>query len=241
MLHDAVECVYVQALYARHGFVTYEAFRVSKKAPPVFLMKRAPAAAAAGGSSKALAAATRALSPVFSIKAISVSTEPCAASLLLLQQQQQAISVSSTESASSDLAAAVAAKEEAAGSNGSSGDTSLPSSPLIAAAHDSLGLTTAAAIGSKSEHTLGPFADAQVIISSGSSNSLAKDALAAVAAVIPAAAPAVAAMERSSSSNGSSQNGESPVEYGVSQDETGCDSSSPAGAGGPTAAAAAGC
>lgn len=36
-----------QALYARHGFETYEAYRVSKAAPPVFLMKRPPVAAAA--------------------------------------------------------------------------------------------------------------------------------------------------------------------------------------------------
>jgi hypothetical protein len=190
----------VQALYARHGFVTYEEFKVSKKCPPVFLMKRAPAPAAAAAAANNKASP---LSPVFSIKSVVVGSS------------------SAGGCGEASLAAAVAAKEAAAGSNGSivgsSGSISAPSSPFIAVGREGLVELLPACTP----------ADAQVIIRSASSASLLKEPS-------PAAAAA-------GGSNGSSKQGESPVEYGVSQDEAGHDSSSPAGAGGPSAAAAGGC
>jgi GNAT superfamily N-acetyltransferase len=36
-----------QALYARHGFETYQTYHVTKHAPPMYMMKRAPLTAAA--------------------------------------------------------------------------------------------------------------------------------------------------------------------------------------------------
>lgn len=53
-----------QALYARHGFETYEAYRVSKAAPPVFLMKRPPVAAAAAVAAVAAGKGAGVLGPV---------------------------------------------------------------------------------------------------------------------------------------------------------------------------------
>jgi hypothetical protein len=241
-----------QALYARHGFVTYEAFRVTKKAPPVFLMKRAPAAPASAaaavvvvGSDAAVTpviipdkiAAAAVLSPVFSIRAIAVGSNGGG-------------SIDRSSSAGSDrIAAAVVAKE------GANSQVTPPASPLIAvgregcvAVEDHLLLPLAAvslvpAAGSNGlwgrPSSCSP-ADAQVIIRSASNASLAKDvtsdpqAAAAAAAMAPAAATA-------GSTDASRNLGESPVEYGVQQDEAGCDSSSRAGAGGPSDAAAAGC
>lgn len=202
-------------------------------------MKRAPASEAASSAKAAVAAATAApiekaasgvpvLSPVFSIKAVSVSCDDDASSIS---------SGSSSRGSDGVFVAAVEAKEAAAGSIGS--NDSLPSSPLIAAAHGCVAavddglLLPAAAVGNsgkcgcKVEQQI--IADAQVIIRSASSNSLLKETAAA------------AAVKVAGSSNGSSKQGESPVEYGVCQDEVGCDSSSTAGAGGPCDAAAAGC
>jgi hypothetical protein len=126
----------------------------------------------------------------------------------------------SISAVSGGYVAAVAAKEAAAGRNGS---LTPPASPLIPVGHEGM--------AALDDHLLLPAAaaDAQVIIRSASSNSMLKETSAA--AVLPAAC----------GSNGSSQHGESPVEYGVCQDEAGCDSSSLAGAGGPSVAAAAGC
>lgn len=228
--------------------MTYEAFRVTKKAPPVFLMKRAPAspvsaavAAAVAGSDAAVTpviipdkmAAAAVLSPVFSIKAIAVGSNGG--------------SIERSSSAGSDrIAAAVVAKE------GAKSEVTPPASPLIAvgregcvAVEDHLLLPLAAVLPAAGSNgmwgrTCSP-ADAQVIIRSASSASLAKDvttdpqaAAAAAAAMMAAMGPAAAT---AGSTDGSSKLGKSPVEYGVQQDEAGCDSSSRAGAGGPSDAA----
>jgi hypothetical protein len=181
-------------------------------------------------------AAAAVLSPVFSIKAIAVGSNGG--------------SIDRSSSAGSDrIAAAVVAKE------GAKSEVTTPASPLIAvgregcvAVEDHLLRPLAAVLPAAGSNgmwgrTCSP-ADAQVIIRSASSASLAKDvttdpqAAAAAAAMMAAMGPAAAT---AGSTDGSSKLGESPVEYGVQQDEAGCDSSSRAGAGGPSDAAAAGC
>lgn len=208
-------------------------------------MKRGPAspasAAAVVGSDAAVTpviipdkmAAAAVLSPVFSIKAIAVGSNGGS-------------SIDRSSSAGSDrIAAAVVAKE------GAKSEVTPPASPLIAvgregcvAVEDHLLLPLAAVLPAAGSNgmwgrTCSP-ADAQVIIRSASSASLAKDdttdpqAAAAAAAMMAAMGPAAAT---AGSTDGSSKLGESPVEYGVQQDEAGCDSSSRAGAGGPSDAA----
>lgn len=216
--------------------MTYEAFRVSKKAPPVFLMKRAPVPAAAAadddtavtaGIAAMLAADKTGVSPVFSITAVSVSSS----------DDGDSVSSRGSSCGGCGLAAAVAAKEAAAaaGSNGSVLPAAGPCSPLlipagregVAAVIDGV-LLPAAALGSSGSKKQLPV-DAQVIIRSASGSSL----------LLKEGAAAKASRAVGAGSNGSSKQSESPVEYGVCQDEAGCDSSSRAGAGGPTAATAA--
>lgn len=125
--HSCCCCADVQALYARHGFVTYQAYRVSPKAPPVFLMKRAPAGATAdtvkGTSPVALSAAALGLVAALSGKAAAGPGSDCgstassnliSASVLIDEcegQQQGRLKLDVEEAAESEEADSMAGEQ----------------------------------------------------------------------------------------------------------------------------------
>eukprot|EP00878_Enallax_costatus_P015048 GHUV01015757.1.p1 GENE.GHUV01015757.1~~GHUV01015757.1.p1 ORF type:complete len:373 (+),score=114.43 GHUV01015757.1:743-1861(+) len=196
-----------QALYARHGFITYESYRPSKKAPPVFLMKRAPQAPVALASMS--------------------STPLSAAALRLLQNNKGCISGASSPgsecgySTKSSLISAVVRGHEA-------GDSDTDSDSGVSDIEEGWE-SSDSELQQKCEATAAP-ADAGVIIRSNSSVQNQKDKTVATSSDDGLAAAAAAWTL-------ASQSGATVAAVDGKQQQLES-SSNPAGAGGPTDAAA---